>query len=419
MSPLNWFRPDRHAPQSSRMTETTAPFDLRTPLLALSPGDPKQKLPPDYVTIGDACEGIAVIGGTGSGKTTGSGSALAHAFLSHGFGGLVLAAKPEERRLWERYARTTGRAGDLIVFSPSEAWRFNFLDYELRRKGRGGGQTENVVNLLSVVIEIVEGRQQQATGERFWERAGKELLRNAVDLLGIGQGTITLADLCRFVITAPQSKEDVRFGALARDVLLRAGDRRRPGQRPRTRARSMTPKWRPSTGRTITPSLDNRTRSGIVATFTSVADILNHGIGWELLATEITIVPEMTYCDGKLIVLDLPLQEYGELGRIVQGIWKYMFQRAVLRTGRRPGPPPGVPLGRRGPEFRQPLRLPVPGRGPLSTGLHGLPHPEHQLRLYAVLGGNGKDEAKPLLGNFRPKSCTPTATTPPTNGRPT
>src|SRR5690348_13491418 len=63
----------------------------------------------DVFTVGDACEGVCILGGVGSGKTSGSGAAFARAMLSANFGGLVLTAKPGERALWEGYAREAGR----------------------------------------------------------------------------------------------------------------------------------------------------------------------------------------------------------------------------------------------------------------------------------------------------------------------
>ena len=52
--------------------------------------------PKDTWKIRDACEGTAVFGATGSGKTSGSGRAIAHALLKAGCGGLVMCAKPDE-----------------------------------------------------------------------------------------------------------------------------------------------------------------------------------------------------------------------------------------------------------------------------------------------------------------------------------
>ena len=70
----------------------------------------------DTWTIGDACEGTQIFGATGSGKTTGSGQAIAKAFLRNNFGGLVLTAKTDECDVWKKYCRETNRIDDLIVF---------------------------------------------------------------------------------------------------------------------------------------------------------------------------------------------------------------------------------------------------------------------------------------------------------------
>lgn len=68
--------------------------DLNAPLLQLSPRDAWR--------LRDACEGTVIFGGTGSGKSSGSGRAIARAFLRAGFGGLVLCAKQdEERERWK------------------------------------------------------------------------------------------------------------------------------------------------------------------------------------------------------------------------------------------------------------------------------------------------------------------------------
>src|SRR4051794_26676316 len=97
------------------------------PLFALSPVD--------EITIGEASQGILVLGGVGSGKTSGSGQMLARCCLRAGMGGLVLCAKPDEADLWRRYCAEEGRAADLIVMNREGSATFNFLDYELRQSG--------------------------------------------------------------------------------------------------------------------------------------------------------------------------------------------------------------------------------------------------------------------------------------------
>ena len=102
--------------------------DLDAPLLRLSPND--------VFSVRDACAGVHIFGGIGSGKTSGSGRMLAGAYLRAGFGGLVTAVKPEEVELWKQYAREHGRERSIVVFDENEG--FNFLTYELGRQGADG-----------------------------------------------------------------------------------------------------------------------------------------------------------------------------------------------------------------------------------------------------------------------------------------
>lgn len=83
-------------------------------------------------TIADAQCGVAVLGGTGGGKTSGSGRFLALGYLGSAaeMGGIVLCAKPTEKDQWLAWAKETGREKDVIVFDASGEHRFNFLDWE-------------------------------------------------------------------------------------------------------------------------------------------------------------------------------------------------------------------------------------------------------------------------------------------------
>lgn len=332
------------------MQEQTS-YDLTTSLLQYSDHD--------AWTINDATQGTCVMGATGSGKTSGSGATIAQAFLQAGMGGLVMCAKPEERKLWEKYAVDAGRRGDLIIFSPepdayhdNTQWRFNFLDYELKREGHGGGQTENLVNLIGRIIEVAEGTHDVQGKEQFWERAMRQLVRNTIDILSLSQGTLSLSDLLRFIQTAPQEPEDT---LVSNEIKKRLEAEGKPlwwdtsfcaESIIKAEENIQTERHQHDFDTASTyflnefASMSPRTRSGIVSTFTSVADLLQHGLAWELLCTETNLVPEVTYKDGAIIVLDLPVQEYQVLGRVIQGIVKFMFQRAILRRDTETDPRP-------------------------------------------------------------------------------
>lgn len=386
----NIFRRNGTSPSS-----IAPPADyLDTPLLMLSSADPW--------TIRDACEGVQVFGAIGSGKTSGSGAAIAKAFLRQGFGGLVLCAKPEERRLWEHYAAETGRTQSLVIFAPNQPWRFNFLDYELRRQGAGGGQTENLVRLFSTVTEIVEGKQSVGSGgDPFWERAGQELIRNSIDLISLAGESLTLTHVVEFITSAPQSGEQVgdpqwqQASYCARCIHL--AERKTKTPREQHDFEMAVRYWLQSYA-----TLADRTRSGIVAHVTSVADMLLHGICWELLATETTIVPEVTYKNAAVIVVDLSIQEYDRLGRIIQGIWKHMFQRAILRRDVNADPRPVFLWADEAQNFVSSFdyQFQSVARSARACTVYLT---QNISNYYSVLGSQGRDEANALLGNFQTK----------------
>ena len=73
--------------------------------------------------------------------------------------------------MWKRYCSETNRSGiPLIIFSPSERWRFNFLDYELSRPGDGAGLTENLGPAFWPIMDVAERSRGQQAQQDFWER---------------------------------------------------------------------------------------------------------------------------------------------------------------------------------------------------------------------------------------------------------
>jgi hypothetical protein len=297
------------------------PWELDAPLLYFS--DHAQ----DAWRIRDACEGTQIFGATGSGKTSGSGRALARAFLENDFGGLVLCAKTDEPELWFRYASEAGRESDILQLSKEQ---FNFLAYEANRPGAGAGQTENLVTLFMQVAEIASQRHGQATADPYWERAVKQLLRNAVDLLLIARGVVTLAELFDIVRTAPQDVEEAQSEAwqgesTCFDYIQQAGTKavENPDVQPEYQ---MTAKyWLEEF-----PRMDNRPRSSIVSLFTTLADSFLRGTLRKLFSMQTTVIPDHTTL-GRIIIVDLPVKEWGELGQYAGVLMKFMTQKALER----------------------------------------------------------------------------------------
>lgn len=316
---LSWLR-TRQSKNASR----SRGWELGTPLLTWSRHD--------VWSIRDAVEGTLVLGATGAGKSSGSGRSIAKAMLRSGFGGTVLVVKPDERALWEKYCSETGRLDDLMVLGPEDSLRFSFLDYELNRKGTGAGLTENIVNLFSTVLEVAERNAAGGGGredEGYWKRANRQLCRNVVDLLALAKGRITVPDLYRAVISAPTSMEQVRSEDWKKnsDCLRWLGEADKRMKTPRQTedfelvCDFFLVEW---------PSLSDKTRSVILSTFTSMLDVLNRGILRDLFCTSTNVVPEDA-ADGRIILVDLPVKTFAEVGQFAQVLWKYAFQRSIER----------------------------------------------------------------------------------------
>lgn len=286
----------------------------------------------DAWTLADAYEGVQVFGGPGSGKTSGSGKALAESFLHSGMGGLILTAKPGEPDLWRHYAQAAGRERQLVIFSPSQPWRFNFMDYELSRQGDGAGLTGNLINLFLTVAEVSQAGQ--VSNESYWRDSLTELLRRAIDLLAVAKGSVSLPYLSSVIQSAPYSPDQAHSpewmnnsfcAACIRDGLERIEqDRNLHPARVRDFQQAAL-YWSEQF-----PNIAEKTRSIFVSMFSGMAQRILSGSMYDLFCTDTNITPDA--CEkGALILLDLPVMTYREDGRFVQVLFKYCWQQWVER----------------------------------------------------------------------------------------
>lgn len=310
-------------PQPNLRTALPTPdAALATPLLWLGKNDPW--------TVRDSLEGCAILGATGSEKTSGSGQALAKAFLRAGFGGLVLCAKSDEVQLWQRYCRETNRSNSLIIFGPNQPHRFNFLNYELSRPGVGAGHTENLTRLFTTIMETAENKGGAGgSNQDFWERSTKQMLRNLVELLGIARGRLMLQELYDVLVSAAQTPEEFQSDAWRKSSFcwrcIREGEARPKSARQAHDFQHASAYWAREY-----PGMSSRTRSIIVTSLTSMMDIFLRGALHDLFCTSTTIVPEMTH-EGAVLIIDLPVKEFTQIGQLAQTLVKYIWQRASER----------------------------------------------------------------------------------------
>jgi uncharacterized membrane protein YgcG len=293
--------------------------DLDTPLLCLSAQD--------QFTLRDACCGVHVFGGIGSGKTSGPGHMLAGAYLRAGMGGLVTAVKPEEIDLWRRYAAEHGRKDSLVFFDENEG--FNFLAYELGRQGMDGIGT--VTECFMRVLEAAKRASPTASqkgSEPFWEDSTRQILRYSIPVLYSASGTLSIGDLIRFISTAPTHPKDVtdlewQKRSFMYQVVEAASHSPKVPMSPTALQDALT-FWAEQF-----PAIPDKTRGNVVITVTTTLDRFKHGRLNRAFCGRTTIVPELTF-HGAVILLAMPTLTWNEDGVIAQQLFKYMWQRAVL-----------------------------------------------------------------------------------------
>jgi hypothetical protein len=307
---------------------------LKTPLLSFGGQD---------WCIGDAAEATAVWGAPGSGKTSGSGRAIAQSFLAAGMGGLVLCAKVDEADTWRRYAKDAGREQDLIIIDASGAQRFNILDYASKTIG-GPGFEQNLVFLMQTMIEATRVATS-AGGEgdnRYFTDGALKWISHAFPLLLLVEGTLRLSDLNRFIASMP-TRAEVRptspaehglkkewLQSYCAQVHFKAGE-----MAEKAGAASYAMQVVNEHGDfflTEVANLDNRPRSSIESTLTNMIYPFLSGKLGELFCTGTTVTPEACRQDGKIIVMDIPVLKYGATGAVAQTIFKYIFGVVAQNT---------------------------------------------------------------------------------------
>ncbi len=310
---------------------------MSTPLLFLSKNDQWT----DY----DAFEGTIIFGGNGSGKSSGSGKEIAKAFLKSGFGGLVLTVKVDEASRWHKYASETGRLGDLVIVEPGRSATLNFLDYEASRKGDGAGLTYELVRILQTAME--GGRERGKSDNPYWDDAVAQLLTNAIDLSLMATGKVSLPAIMSVIRSAPLSTSDT--ATLGYDDSKRDEIRKERGgvwsqdsvcadwlgkAFARTRNTDQVDDFKETYNYFVHEwaPLDDRTRSTIFSTLMSRLAGLLRSPFRQLFCGKTTVTPEDTF-NGKIVVLNFPVKEFGEIGRFAQILFKTIWQRAVERRG--------------------------------------------------------------------------------------
>ncbi|MGN8037826.1 type IV secretory system conjugative DNA transfer family protein [Chitinophaga sp. 22321] len=324
--------------------------DLDTPLFQVADGKGMSPW-----TIRNAVEGTAIFGGIGSGKTSGSGRTIARKFLEAGFGGLVLSAK-SEIDAWIQYCREAGRLDDLIIVEPGGQHAFNFLEYVSTQQHDDISLTENIVQVLKTVIAAGAEKSSGKSDDPFWEDALNMLIFNSIDLSLLAYGKVSVQNLYDIVVTAPKKEPRLEDkGKTTAFKMAFAAARDRVDVQVEQLLKALIPEEQSRLHRdaalfeaTILEKIpDARTLQFVDQFFVesyrnlsektrSIIEFSFSGCLFRLLKEPVhslfcrrpsTFVPEDCR-KGKIVLLNFPVKQYHKVGRDIQVMTKFIFQRA-------------------------------------------------------------------------------------------
>lgn len=313
---------------------TSARSYLDTPLIRFSDS------PIDSWTIRDAVRGVQIFGSIGSGKTSGSGHTIATKFLSHGFGGLVLCAKPGEAADWVEYAKEAGRPEkDIILFQEGSSWQFNPLQYENKRTTKGGGLTINLTELFMTIFKMgqrISGSSAEEK-EKFWENSLKRCINRIIDLLKLSGEELSVYNMIEILNTTPDQQEMGSISSMKEEEIVKLGQKKfcikclynavgnaDDSQKKRDCLLVYNYFTRDF------PSLDDKVKSTIKEMFLGYAEPFLSGILNDHFAGISNVTPEDTF-EGKIIIMDFSVKEYLVAGIYAQCLFKYLWQQVVER----------------------------------------------------------------------------------------
>lgn len=298
----------------------------------------------NWWTIRDAVRGTQIFGGIGSGKSSGSGKTLAKAFLKNGFGGLVLCAKPDEKDNWVKMANAPGidRGNDLIIFDKESGYEFNPIEYEATRKGEGGGEIFNLSNLLMEMYKMgnrLSGGSGSGESERYWENALRRCMNRTLLLLQMAGQEISIANMRKLLSQAPKKDEinDKNLGNLSSwgkenycvQCLLDADKNTVKEDKEGNLDWDMIYNYFLKEF----PFLPEQTRPSIEESFYGILEPFALGILRQIFARSLDeeVRPEVTFEEGKIVILDFPVKQFLQAGVMAQSIYKLLWQQAMER----------------------------------------------------------------------------------------
>jgi len=333
------------------------------------------------LSLEDACQNIAVMGGIGSGKTTRAIQPLLLQLLDQECGGLIFDIKGDFKKAVYSFADTTEK--DVVTIGPDQKG-INLLQ----------GLSPEVASSFLKSAFLLSGESKE---NPFWINTATELCRNALGVLSFVQGQYSLWALYHYLFDLEfRVQIDVKVESIRQELDASA-----------TRLLDSYLSYR----KNIFSGFDEKVVSGVNATIAQVLSPFNQPDLVDSFCSENEdLVHIEDVIKGTVFLVDLPLSRWGLGGKVVYTFIKLRFFNVMQRRLSETGWNQDRPVFFICDEFQEIVSCNRDGLSDLnfwdksrSSKTIGIISGQSVSSFYAAIGD--RDMTHALLQNFRQRIC--------------
>ncbi len=281
-------------------------------------------------TTGDSFEHTFAFGRSGSGKTSSIFQFASQAMLRAGYGCLFQTTKKDDAKTYKEWVKMAGRKKSLVELNVTSRLGCNLIKQEMdygASKGDCVDVSGNVVQLFKFVSAMAGGTNERRGQESIWDAAAQELLRNALNLVYAATDTVKFDELREVIKSAPQSKNEVEDKVWQRKSLCWHYMEKALENKPESRGVKLALDYFQESF----PQLAPETRTSVTFNFSAGwADLLSREPLYSLFFSDSHYQMNILL-EGAILLINLPIDEYDQVGRLANGLARWAAQKTVDR----------------------------------------------------------------------------------------
>ena len=281
----------------------------------------------DCLTLRDFFENIFVTGSTGSGKSSTLGHYLIKNMLqskglaqAEKIGMIVFLYKSSDIDLWLRWCEEQGRTDDIIMVNSDDKNVVNILDHYKDK------EAISAVNALMNLSGLSLGGSSGGGGKAFWEQANRRRLHRLILLNQLSEEPLGIHTLHRIHSSSPLNpaqlgNRDFVHRSLCLQLLSQISEKLGDDHKQVKLLEEYFIDEMPNLADRIQSSILSMT-GAILEPFISSPMLSNLFCGETSLETD-------TLLTGKIVLLNLPIQQFEYSGKVAQIMFKYILQKRI------------------------------------------------------------------------------------------